>query len=756
IMSCRFISAYRTRDYSQIFILSLLLMVVAAMTSGGIILAPFFVIFTLLAGYSVMLYQLQRQIEIVTATRFVGRVPTAEEYRSAINAARTYWRQLGHIRFHFSAGIILFVALALALAVFFGFPRLETGSLLGSKLSDASVSGFSEMVRFGQIDRNQTLRQIIARVSFHQNGTLLTGQDGPFYLRGVTLDRFRSGDEYTEDDVWVRSFPVYLTNERKTCTSIQDSPDVITQQILLSGYQSNLMPGLYPIVAIDGLPENSYNYCDLDSTASSLSIHPRPTWEYRAASLAIISPEQAKERFNRHVRQLGQFWPLYSRNKVSLSATVDKLAYEIVGDLAEERQQLQNLVDQAFLQWLHIAAGITATNFAYDETPFILPGTWGYKYAPPDEYELELLDNLYEANAELSRIDQTIMQRIISWLQNNYRYCASPPPITPDESEEENDDEDYFHPIIEFLKNPGVGKAGNCEYFASAATMLARSLGLRVRLAGGYLTWEYIPENEYFIVRQSDAHVWTELYTVTNDWITYDPTPTIPLQIESSSPGGIKAWMTRLSARLEQWQVRWLRYTASHQEDTDLYWADAVSQWIASLESDRDKSPGRIRQGLLTWFTHNSDESYFALFLRWMIFFLAIVDIGIGVRELLLWLIPKYTRWRAYRRYLCCYDDNTIAFYPQMLQMLQHLHLHKPAAMTPREFAIRVMHYDEEAFAPVGQLSEAYYRVRFGRLPLDETRRQFIDDALQRLGIVIKSICNTVKRPWPWEHKSDL
>ncbi len=758
IMSCRFISAYRTRDYSQIFILSLFLMVVAAMTAGGIILAPFFVLFALLAGYSVMLYQLQRQIEIVTATRFIGRTPGKEELRAADAAARDYWRQMGYVRFNLSAGMILLTALVLALAVFFGFPRLETGSLLGSRLSDTSFSGFSEMVRFGQVDRNQTLKQIVARVSLQRDGLSLTAQDGPFYLRSIALDRFQIGNEYTEDDVWLRSVPVYLTTERKSCETIAASPDIITQDILLSGYQSTLMPGLYPMVAVDGLPENDYRYYDLDSTVSAGSTAPRAVWEYQAASLAAISPEQARQRFYRHVRRLGQLWLFYGRDEFILSSSaINKLALDITGDLAMERQQRQNAANKAFQQWYRATADSVTPGMVFDEIPYLLPGTWNKKITPPDEKELVLLHDLFEANVELASIDQIIMQRIITWLQNNYTYCASPPPLTWEESEDDEEDDndededEIFHPIFEFLERPG--SSGNCEYFASAAAMLARSLGLRVRLAGGYLAWEYIPENDYFIVRQSDAHVWTELYTVTNDWITLDPTPSSQLPAgKDVSSHGIKAWMMRFSARLEQWQVRWLRYSAARQENAGLHWADAVSNWLDKLERNRQQAPGRFRQGLLSWFTHNPDESYFALFLRWMIFFLTLIDAGIGIRELLAWLIPKYTRWRAYRHYLECYDDEAVDFYPQMLHMLQHLYLHKPAAMTPREFALKVMHYDEEAFAPVGQLSEAYYRVRFGKMPLDDVRRAFIDDALQRLSIVTKSVRNTVKRPWPWEH----
>jgi len=71
-------------------------------------------------------------------------------------------------------------------------------------------------------------------------------------------------------------------------------------------------------------------------------------------------------------------------------------------------------------------------------------------------------------------------------------------------------------------------KAGHCEYFASSMAILLRAAGIPTRIVNGFLKGEYNPVSGDYIVRQSDAHSWVEVYIPGRGWMDFDPTPPDP------------------------------------------------------------------------------------------------------------------------------------------------------------------------------------------------------------------------------------
>ncbi|HRQ71275.1 MAG TPA: transglutaminase-like domain-containing protein [bacterium] len=67
-------------------------------------------------------------------------------------------------------------------------------------------------------------------------------------------------------------------------------------------------------------------------------------------------------------------------------------------------------------------------------------------------------------------------------------------------------------------------KAGHCEYFATATTLMLRSAGIAARYSTGYSVEEYSTLERSFIVRARDAHAWVTAF-VGGKWITVDTTP---------------------------------------------------------------------------------------------------------------------------------------------------------------------------------------------------------------------------------------
>ena len=68
-------------------------------------------------------------------------------------------------------------------------------------------------------------------------------------------------------------------------------------------------------------------------------------------------------------------------------------------------------------------------------------------------------------------------------------------------------------------------KIGYCEQFATAETLMLRSLGIPARLATGYSTGSYDPVLDQSVVRERDAHAWVEAWFPNHGWVPVDPSP---------------------------------------------------------------------------------------------------------------------------------------------------------------------------------------------------------------------------------------
>lgn len=81
-----------------------------------------------------------------------------------------------------------------------------------------------------------------------------------------------------------------------------------------------------------------------------------------------------------------------------------------------------------------------------------------------------------------------------------------------------------------FLFDPESDRSGFCQYYASAMVMMARSLGLPARVAVGFAPGERTdadPETDTFLVRESNAHAWAEVFFPGYGWQIFEATKSI-------------------------------------------------------------------------------------------------------------------------------------------------------------------------------------------------------------------------------------
>ncbi len=95
--------------------------------------------------------------------------------------------------------------------------------------------------------------------------------------------------------------------------------------------------------------------------------------------------------------------------------------------------------------------------------------------------------------------------------EEEYYYTLEPPLLGSD-------------PVDRFLFET---RQGFCEHYASAFSVMLRSVGIPARIVLGYHGGEVNPLGGHLIVRQSDAHAWTEVWLDGLGWYRVDPTAAV-------------------------------------------------------------------------------------------------------------------------------------------------------------------------------------------------------------------------------------
>jgi transglutaminase-like putative cysteine protease len=261
-------------------------------------------------------------------------------------------------------------------------------------------------------------------------------------------------------------------------------------------------------------------------------------------------------------------------------------------------------------------------------------------------------------------------------------------------------------PLAHFLF---TRRAGHCEYFASAMTVMLRTLGVPARYVNGFLPGEYNDIGEDYIVRGSDAHSWVEVYFPEFGWMTFDPTP----------PADERAhgWLGRLGLYYDWFELMWsewvINYDMAHQltlaqnfQKTSREWTDQT--WRA-LERQRHALVQRFKD----W--------------QW-----AVERFGTwraAVMVLLALALVAFVRGRALREYLALEwgihfgareavtPRLATLLYAQMLRVLARRGWKKAPGQTPREFVACIA--QPEVAGPVGELTSLYQAARFGARATD-------------------------------------
>ena len=269
-------------------------------------------------------------------------------------------------------------------------------------------------------------------------------------------------------------------------------------------------------------------------------------------------------------------------------------------------------------------------------------------------------------------------------------------------------------PLAHFLFET---RAGHCEYFASAMTILLRTLGVPSREVNGFLPGEYNDLGGDYIVRASDAHSWVEVYFPGTDWQTFDPTP--------AAPEGATTLLSRLGKYADWLEITWsewvIGYDFAHQvalaqslQRDSRNWSESARDWFEHKQSAGKKwiKSWQLQRGVLGYMLPTA-----------LVLFLVALRFN-----LLAELIRRVHLFFQLHGSKADRSDPQLAsrLYAELLRMLARRGLRRSESQTPLEFAAAV---NSTYLAPaVREFTLLYAHARFGDAPCDTTRlRKLLD-----------------------------
>lgn len=155
---------------------------------------------------------------------------------------------------------------------------------------------------------------------------------------------------------------------------------------------------------------------------------------------------------------------------------------------------------------------------------------------------------------------ETVIERGLDvFRQDGFFYTLTPPALGE-------------HTADEFIFDT---REGFCEHYASAFAVMMRMAGLPARVVTGYQGGELNGIGRYYIVRQSNAHAWTEVWTPDAGWTRVDPISAVaPERIALGINGSALTGEATIAQRIGRLTL--LRQAALAWDAANTFWNDWV------------------------------------------------------------------------------------------------------------------------------------------------------------------------------------
>jgi transglutaminase-like putative cysteine protease len=320
-----------------------------------------------------------------------------------------------------------------------------------------------------------------------------------------------------------------------------------------------------------------------------------------------------------------------------------------------------------------------------------------YIDVPPDKNPRTraLVDSwLAESGDQLSIIDRALDV----FRAEDFFYTLTPPPLGE-------------HSVDDFIF---ATREGFCEHYASAFAVMLRMAGIPARVVTGYQGGERNGFGDYYVIRQSNAHAWTEVWLEGSGWQRVDPiTAVAPERI---SVGSTRAEFEQAATVVQRiGRLTLIRQLALSWDAVTTAWNEWVIGYGPRLQRELFERLGFERPS------------------RVELLLLSVIVLAAGMIALSLYLSLRLRRFHAHDRAYRCFG--------RFLAKLKRLSIRplRPGE-TPTAFAERAASEVPELAAPIHAITATYLAARY-EPDLDGS-------ALERLRQLVQGFRPRYARAW--------
>jgi transglutaminase-like putative cysteine protease len=715
------------RDYAQMLVLSLLLMVTASVLPSGMsmIYGAMLAAYCVLALFVVLLFQLKLASDAVHEANVKSAPPRrwVSEPKAVVGRGfRWQFRGTALLLGLFSGGI--------AIVVFVLVPRLPDATWANeTSMAAGREAGFAKEVRLGEGSLGGGSREPVLHVSFAVDGTNVGADGMTWLLRGAVMDVYDRG-------VWRcgrRTAEAVIAKTVPRDTGLQLAPTaegtaLVEATVTMRAGGNDALFVVYPTAWIGGAALEKVDFNPvLQLLSSPQRLGPGQTYVTRAPTAptpgffegypqpeAALDDRLPPQRWRgRELAGLGTPTPPASPsgatpfNPGPEGGQVGTLSQDGDNDEARRwtprtlrlpepvRQRLQPLALRVLKD-----AGVERRLAA--ESAVVLEHD-----APLSEEQVRLRE--WE--------DVQAARALAEHLRKQYTYSLQSSAL----------DRVPQDPLLEFLFTT---RSGHCELFAAALAALCRSIDIPARVVTGYVAAEYNPIGGYYIVRQSNAHAWTEVYLGRQGWRTYDATPPALVELEHR---GVSGWTTSLRQLYDYLEYTWLATVVGYDVRTRAALVDNLQQTVSRMTNDEGNWFGKtiafLRDLPELWRLDMLSYSLLGVICFFIILGCLTLIRILVIRRRRLVALQLHTLPRGARRALA----RRLGFYLRMLDMLERHGYLRPLWQSPASFAKELSEVNPLRFDPVVALTELFYEIRFGHREMDADRRDRVRAHLRQL-----------------------
>ena len=240
-------------------------------------------------------------------------------------------------------------------------------------------------------------------------------------------------------------------------------------------------------------------------------------------------------------------------------------------------------------------------------------------------------------------------------------------------------------PVDEFLFET---REGFCEHYASALTVLLRAAGLPARIVMGYQGGELNGFGGYYIVRQSDAHAWTEVWLADEGWVRVDAVAAVAPERVALGFDGVAAGEAAAAALRTGWG-----------RQAVFFWDAIETRWQAWIIGYGPELQRALLESLGFDNLRRAQRSA------------VLLGLAVTTTVALLLGLSLYLSWRRRRR--TAIDAAALCFASFVRQLQRHEVQARAPSEGPRAYAERAADALPHAAARIRGVVELYLRARY-------------------------------------------